>query len=174
MIPNTLKLQFRKPDRSEIEAIARVWHDGWFDAHGTVAPPAFSEHRTFETFVERTEAHLETSRVASEAGRILAFSRWLERELDQFYIAASARGSGLAARFLAYTEAEMARAGIQSAKLVCAAGNDRARRFYNRHGWQENPVTDSPLWTRDGSRFELPCHPFTKSLTAGSHPAHDD
>ena len=66
--------------------------------------------------------------------------------LDQFYVAAQVRGTGAAAILLADAEQRLADNGFDIGWLTCAIGNDRAARFYVKHGWQqvETAVENAP------------------------------
>lgn len=57
-------------------------------------------------------------------------------ELNQLYVSASARGTGVAAALLADAEANLRVKGVETAWLVCAIGNERAAKFYEKHGWR--------------------------------------
>jgi GNAT superfamily N-acetyltransferase len=56
-------------------------------------------------------------------------------EVNQLYVARSARGTGLAGRLLAEAEARIRAGGARTSWLVCAIGNFRAARLYEKHGW---------------------------------------
>ena len=58
-------------------------------------------------------------------------------ELHQLFVAADARGSGVAAALLADGESRLARNGIRQAWLDVVVGNQRAMRFYDKHGWRQ-------------------------------------
>jgi GNAT superfamily N-acetyltransferase len=59
-----------------------------------------------------------------------------EDELNQLYVAARVRGLGVAARLLADGEEQLRGKGVKTAWLACAIGNERAARFYEKHGWR--------------------------------------
>ena len=56
-------------------------------------------------------------------------------EVEQVFVGAAARGTGLAAVLLAEAEQQVAAAGHSTAWLAVVAGNARARRFYEKQGW---------------------------------------
>jgi hypothetical protein len=82
---------------SEADALAELWHAGWQDAHARILPAELARHRTLESFRRRMHEHLGNVRVAGDLGKPLDFSMLKDDELYQFYVAAAARGSGLAA-----------------------------------------------------------------------------
>jgi GNAT superfamily N-acetyltransferase len=57
-------------------------------------------------------------------------------EVYQLYVTAASRGSGIAAALIADAEARLSKAGIATAWLACAIGNDRAVRFHEKRGWR--------------------------------------
>ena len=48
----------------DVEAIARLWHDGWRDGHLGHVPPELVEARTDESFRVRSEARIAELTVA--------------------------------------------------------------------------------------------------------------
>ena len=68
-------------------------------------------------------------------------------EVEQVYVAAGHRGSGVARLLLAEAERLVAAGGHPRAWLAVVAGNERARRFYAREGW-----TDEGPFSRAASR----------------------
>jgi len=140
----------RAAHASEIGALARLWHDGWQDAHAKLAPPGLVRARTLESFRARLVAAHDDTRVAGPAGAPLGFFMLQDDELYQFYVAREARGSGAAAALIADAEALLAARGFATAWLACAVGNDRAARFYQKGGWRRARTTVNRLETADG------------------------
>ncbi|MGX5731802.1 GNAT family N-acetyltransferase [Pseudoxanthomonas beigongshangi] len=128
-------MQVRRFEPSEIHALARLWRDGWQDAHAAILPAELARHRTLASFAERLADGLPRVRALGTVGQPLGFAMIKDDEMYQLYVAAAARGSGAAATLLADAEARLARAGVNRAWLACAIGNERAARFYARQGW---------------------------------------
>ena len=59
---------------SETDALARLWYDGWQDAHATILPPALARARTRQSFAERMAAALADVRVIGPQGAPLGFA----------------------------------------------------------------------------------------------------
>ncbi len=154
---------FRPDDRA---AIVRLWHDAWHDGHASVLPAHAVAERTLESFELRLGPLEAGGLVAEAAGEIIGFSAIEGNEVDQFYVAAKARGTGLASGLLATTEMELARRGVRDAVIQCSAGNDRAHRFYARAGWRDSGVRQAPIWTPDGRHETHPTHIFVKQLSS--------
>jgi ribosomal protein S18 acetylase RimI-like enzyme len=125
----------RNAEDTEIDQIARVWFDAWRDAHLALAPPELTTARTLESFRQRIADAIAEVRVIGPVGAPVGLCMIKHDELYQLFVASAARGSGAAAALLADGEARLARCGVQTAFLACAIGNDRAARFYEKHGW---------------------------------------
>ncbi len=132
----------RPADPAEIDLLARIWYDGWQDAHLGLLPPALARRRTLASFSERLRAALPNVRVVGSPLPAPAVGFYLVRgdELCQLYVSSASRGSGAAAALLADAESRMKRDGVQTAWLACAVGNDRAARFYEKHGWRRSSI----------------------------------
>ena len=153
----------RPADPGEIDHLARLWHDGWQDAHAGLAPPGLARARTLKSFRERLAAALDDTRVAGPAGAPLGLCMLKDDELYQLYLAREARGSGVAATLIADGEARLAERGVATAWLACAVGNDRAARFYEKCGWVRARTTVNVLDTQDGV-FEIAIWRYEKSM----------
>jgi len=125
----------RPAEAAELDHLARLWHDSWRDAHGTIVPAEVVRARTLDNFRERLAAVLPDVRVAGPVGAPLGLCVLKDDELDQLFLSREARGTGVAAALLADGEARLAARGVTLAWLICAIGNDRAARFYEKHGW---------------------------------------
>jgi len=99
-------------------------------------------------------------------GAPLGFYMLKDDELDQFYVAARARGTGLAAQLIADAEARIANTGFETAWLACAIGNDRAARFYEKSGWRMAGAFTSKLSVPEGI-VELDVWRYEKFLRCG-------
>ena len=159
----------RVPNELELDQLARIWYDGWQDAHARILPPELARHRTLESFRRRLQSALQDVRVSGPVGRPLGFSITKDDELYQLYVAAESRGSGLAAIVLQDAKERIGALGFQMAWLACAIGNERAARFYEKHGWERVGRMVSELPTPDGS-FALEVWRYEKKLD-GLRPA---
>jgi ribosomal protein S18 acetylase RimI-like enzyme len=140
----------RDAEPDEIDQLARIWFDGWRDAHADILPAALARHRTLDSFRERIRGALDETRVGGPRGAPLGFAMLKGDELYQLYVAPAARGSGLAAALIADAEARLAAAGVATAWLACAIGNDRAASFYEKAGWRRAGVMTYRPETPDG------------------------
>jgi ribosomal protein S18 acetylase RimI-like enzyme len=153
----------RAADEADIELLAKIWFDGWHDAHAAIVPAALTRLRTLDSFRDRLRADLDAVRVASADGSAVGFSMLRGAELYQFYLSAAVRGSGIAALMMADAEARLAERGVRLAWLACAVGNDRAARFYEKCGWRRAATVVSDADTTSGP-FPLEVWRYEKSL----------
>lgn len=130
-----MSLICRAAGPDDLETIARIWEDGWGEAHRTLVPPELIALRTSDSFRRRAAEALRYTRVIEDRARILGFWMVRDDEVYQFYVDADARGTGVAQALMSDALAALRDAGVSRAWLHCAIGNDRARRFYERSGW---------------------------------------
>ena len=149
-----MPLTVRPPDVSELDHLAQVWHQGWHDGHGHIAPAGLVKARTLEQFRARLAAALADTFVIGPKGAPDGFFMLKGDELYQFYVARAARGSGVADALMEAAEAELARRGIATPWLACGIGNDRAARFYDKRGWVNARTQTNRLETPEGV-FEI-------------------
>lgn len=145
-----------RPARTEeLDALARLWYDGWQDAHAAILPEALRRVRTLPSFRMRLRESLPRVRVAETGGEAVGFAIVEDDELYQLFVSAAARGTGTAAALVADAEEILAAAGVETAWLACAIGNRRAARFYEKCGWRLAGEMVNPLPMPDGSTLEL-------------------
>jgi ribosomal protein S18 acetylase RimI-like enzyme len=162
-------VQIRDAAEAEIAGLARLWYDGWQDAHRAILPAELARLRTLESFAERLGAALRTVRVAAGSGQPAGFAMTKGAELYQLIVSAEARGTGVAAALLEDAEARIAEAGVAVAWLACAIGNDRAARFYEKHGWRRAGTMINELETPQGI-FPLEVWRYEKRLRRSRMP----
>jgi GNAT superfamily N-acetyltransferase len=153
----------RPASPEDLEPLARLWRQGWRDAHLAIVPDALVALRTLESFTERMAAALPRARVLGPAGAPLGFYFIKDDELYQFYLAGEARGTGAAATLMADAEARLLALGITTPWLACAIGNARAARFYQKAGWTLARTEIVPTETSAGV-FPLEVWRYEKAL----------
>jgi GNAT superfamily N-acetyltransferase len=157
-------MEVRNAEVADIDPLARVWYDGWQDAHAEILPAELARRRTLESFRRRLEEVLSNVRVVGRHGAPVAFCITKGDELYQLYVMAASRGSGIAAALVADAETRLAQTGVETAWLACAIGNERAARFYEKCGWHRTGNMVSRLDTPEGV-FPLEVWRYEKSLS---------
>lgn len=145
--------------------VARIWESGWRDGHLGNVPDELAAVRTPAEFRRRAAARIPATTVALAAGRVVGFVVVVADEVEQIYVAAAARGTGVADRLLSHAEAVIAAGGHERAWLAVVAGNARARAFYERRGWSDTGRFDYPADVAGGS-LAVPAHRYAKRLRA--------
>ena len=154
--------QLRAATLDDVGAIAEVWHSGWIDGHLGHVPEALFEHRRPADFLRRVPPRIACTTVAVVDGRVAGFVTVHDDEVEQLFVAAAARGSGVASALLDLAERQI---GDRHAVtwLAVAAGNARARRFYERCGWQDRGGFEYAAEIAGGT-LPVPCRRYEKNL----------
>jgi len=153
----------RKAEEHELDGLARLWFEGWNDAHAAIVPADLKRLRTLESFRARLHQALPAVRVVGQPGTPLGFCMLKGDELYQLYVAAEARGSGVAAALIDDAEARLSSSGVETAWLACAIGNHRAARFYEKRGWRRAGTMINHAETSEGT-FALEVWRYEKAL----------
>jgi ribosomal protein S18 acetylase RimI-like enzyme len=157
-------MDVRAAELTEIDHLARVWYEGWHEAHAQIVPPELTRLRTLESFRHRLQAALPNLRVVGPSGSPVGFCIVKGAELYQLFVSAQSRGSGIAAALIADAETRLSTSGVETAWLACAIGNERAARFYEKCGWRRTGTMVNQLETSDGL-FPLKVWRYEKPLT---------
>jgi GNAT superfamily N-acetyltransferase len=155
--------ELRSATTADADVIAGIWHRGWRDGHLGNVPEALVAHRTPESFRVRTARRLGDTTVAVVRGDVAGFVMVTGDEVEQVFVSADHRGSGVAAVLLAEAERQVAAAGFAEAWLAVVPGNARARRFYEREGWHDSGGFDYQAVTA-GETVAVPCRRYAKSV----------
>jgi len=148
---------------TEIDQLAKIWYDGWRDAHERILPVELARDRTLESFKVRLREALADVRVAGPPEEPAGFCILKDDEVYQLYVSAQSRGAGVAGALAADAEARLAERGVKKAWLACAIGNERAARFYEKSGWHRVGNMISVLQTAEGP-FSLEVWRYEKVL----------
>src|SRR5262245_12233929 len=143
----------RPAGADDLEPLAHLWYEGWLDGHAGHVPDDVYAHRRPEDFRRRLADRIEASTVAVDGEAILGFVTVVGDEVEQLYVAPAARGTGVASDLLAHGEGEV----DGTPWLAVIAGNTRARRFYERHGWSEVGA-----FVNDTDGASIPCLRYEK------------
>jgi ribosomal protein S18 acetylase RimI-like enzyme len=157
----------RQARPEDAPAVTEIWISAWRDGHLGNVPDYLIEIRTEESFYTRAAQRIEDTIVAEVAGEIAGFVMTSGDELEQIYVAAKYRGAGIANALIAESERLIRAAGYDRAWLAVVAGNERARRFYERSGWIDEGAFDY-MAKSDRGPIPVPCHRYVKDLGEGS------
>ncbi|WP_309547142.1 GNAT family N-acetyltransferase [Rhizobium rhizogenes] len=145
--------------------IARLWHDGWHDAHANLVPLEILAYRTPDHFAVWLKQASDVFHVATNPD-LLGFVSIKGAEIVKLYVAKPARGTGAAQDLLSFAERLLRENDVKEAELFCTAGNLRAEKFYRRENWLLSRTFDDALWVPEGvnEKVEVSTHRFCKTL----------
>jgi ribosomal protein S18 acetylase RimI-like enzyme len=163
-VPGELSTTLRAATTDDIEAIATLWHGAWQDGHLGNVPESLLPHRRLEDFHARVPPRVPRTTVANIGANanVVGFVTVHDDEVEQLYVAAQARGTGIAIALLRHAERSIA-ARFDVAWLAVASGNARARRFYERSGWRDAAGFDYAAEI-EGGTMPVPCRRYKKRL----------
>jgi GNAT superfamily N-acetyltransferase len=95
---------------------------------------------------------------------VAGFVMVVHDEVEQVYVSARHRGSGVAAILMNEAEGQVRANGYQMAWLAVVAGNARARAFYEKAGWHDEGPFDYAASAETGP-IVVPARRYTKSLS---------
>ncbi|CAD7925906.1 unnamed protein product, partial [Amoebophrya sp. A120] len=155
---------FRAAVVGDVEAIAKIWYDVYQISHAHLVPPELLQHRTLETFRQRTPGDLAKTLVAvtgsSNAdsedslpeGQVCGFVSTRGTAILHLFV--GLRGCGVGRQLLQLAERQIFHDASGSASsrpdadgstrceqvvahLHVVHGNEAARQFYKKCGWVE-------------------------------------
>lgn len=141
----------RMATRDDLPAIDRVFRDSFCDTFAHLYDPAdlaeFMAGFTPEAWREEFDDERYAFKVADADGEIIAFvklgpsalpiesdARFIE--LRQLYLLRGHHGSGIAAELMDWALGEARRRGFEEIYLTVYVDNHRAKRFYQRYGFE--------------------------------------
>ncbi|GAA0943568.1 GNAT family N-acetyltransferase [Pseudonocardia zijingensis] len=161
MVDDAVALRPARPE--DAPAIADIWRRGWRDAHLGNVPDELVAARTDVSFDVRAAERTADTVVATVGGAVAGFVMVVGDEVEQVYVAAGHRGSGVAAALLAEAERLVRAGGHERAWLAVVGGNTRARRFYERGGWVDEGPFDHAAEGPAGP-IRIPAHRYVKHV----------
>jgi ribosomal protein S18 acetylase RimI-like enzyme len=143
--------------------MAEIWHLGWRDGHIGHVPQELLEARTPESFRARASERVTETTVALIDGAIAGFVIVVGDEVEQVYVSAEQRGTGVAEALMREAERQVRENGYSKGWLAVVAGNARARAFYERRGWRDEGPFDYAA-ASDGGPITVPSHRYVKDV----------
>jgi GNAT superfamily N-acetyltransferase len=157
------QVALRSGRTEDAQQVAEIWREGWREGHLGLVPDELARMRTDESFGVRAAARVGDTTVAELDGEIAGFVMVAGDEVEQVYVAAAHRGTGVARELIAEAERQVAAGGFSSAWLAVVPGNRRARAFYERAGWTDEGPFEYQAATEHGS-IAVRCHRYTKAV----------
>jgi GNAT superfamily N-acetyltransferase len=153
----------RSASPEDAPALAAIWHAGWRDGHLGHISPQLEAARDADSFRTRAAQRVGDATVAVINGEVAGFIMVVDDELEQMYVGARHRGTGVADVLMTDAEQRIAAAGYTTAWLAVVAGNARARRFYERRGWSDAGVFVYSA-AGDGTPIPVRAHRYVRQL----------
>jgi GNAT superfamily N-acetyltransferase len=163
MSSSGLVVMLRQASLEDAETVSDIWHRGWQDGNLGFIPQELVEARTEESFRDRALARVGDTTVAIVDGEVAGFVMVVDDEVEQVYVSAHYRGTGVAAVLIAEAERQVKANGYDKAWLAVVAGNARARSFYGRAGWHDEGPFDYSA-SSDSGPITVPAHRYTKLI----------
>src|ERR1700674_5445220 len=104
---NNSNVMLRNGNPEDANDIAEIWHLGWRDGHLGYVPHELVELRTEESFRARASERLSETTVAVVAGALTGFVIVVDDEVEQVYVSAPHRGTGVAAVLMSEAERQV-------------------------------------------------------------------
>lgn len=161
---STPPIAVRAAGNNDLQAVARVWAEGWRDAHEQWVSPELMVLRTEASFRPRARARIQSTLVAVDGLSVLGFVIVVHDEVEQMYVDRESRGSGVAAQLLAAAERVVAARGFEQTWLAVIPENIRARRFYERRGWVDQGAFSYEA-EGDSGPIHVLCRRYVKALS---------
>jgi ribosomal protein S18 acetylase RimI-like enzyme len=156
-------VMLRAAQAEDASDIAEIWHLGWQDGHLGLVPQELVDVRTEASFRTRASERISDTTVATVDGAVVGFVMVVDDEVEQVYVAAAYRGTGVAEVLLGKAERRISANGHRKAWLAVVAGNGRARAFYKRAGWVDEGPFNYAAAAED-RKIAVPCRRYTKLL----------
>jgi ribosomal protein S18 acetylase RimI-like enzyme len=161
------EVTLRRGRSEDADRVGEIWSSAWRDGHLGLVPDELAAVRTNASFRARAEQRAGEMTVAEVDGLLAGFVLVVDDEVEQVYVDAAHRGTGVAAALMREAERQVRASGRREAWLAVVAGNARARAFYERAGWRdEGPFTYAA--TTEHGTIDVPCHRYAKQLKASS------
>ena len=162
-------LELRRASVDDAAAIAAISVRTWHHAYSDFVDPRTLAERTIELQQPRWTLRLQTGNevwVAELDGVIAGYAGVAPSTdddaqprtgaLTDLYVEPAAQGAGLGAQLHEHAITRLAEREFSAATLWSFAGNEQARDFYERRGWQLDPSgagQEDPCWRDPAVRY---------------------
>ena len=135
------ELRVRSMQTAELDEVIDVWYRSLDASLASMPADKRGTEQQARAFFREVVAVRYRLFVAARAGRIVGVLALQGGDLDRLYVDAGAQGQGVGSALLA----EAKRLSPRGLRLVTLQANSRARRFYERHGFESYEWGRSPL-----------------------------
>jgi GNAT superfamily N-acetyltransferase len=157
------QVTLRAARAEDARELAEIWQLGWQEGHLGLVPRELVDARTEASFRTRASERISDTTVATVDGTVVGFVMVVDDEVEQVYVSAAYRGTGVAKVLIGEAERQVRANGHRKAWLAVVAGNGRARVFYERTGWVDEGPFDYAA-AAEGGPIAVPCRRYTKLL----------
>lgn len=164
---DAVTIRAARPD--DVAAVARIWREGWREAHLGRVPDELVRARTAASFLERAGHLVDITTVAVISRQVAGFVMVSEDELQQLYVDSENRGGRIARPLIAAAEHQIADNDHSRAWLAVVPENVRARRFYERLGWSDQGQFDHAAPGPVGP-IAVPANRYVKDVHPSARP----
>ena len=144
-------VRIESADNEDVNALVELWIELASDQrrHGSHLDAEANRSVIHQTMLQHVVT--ETAFLAEEDGEIVGFATFEEDTgryrldvsrgiIHNIYVRAGDRGRGIGSELLAAVEATLQTSGVDVVSLQAMAPNDRAVRFYRRHGYEPHRI----------------------------------
>jgi GNAT superfamily N-acetyltransferase len=117
-MPETPKPTLRPAAPEDADEVAEIWRLGWLDGHEGLVPQELVDARTDESFRTRAAGRVADTTVAVVDDEIAGFVMVVGDEVEQVYVSAQHRGTGVAGALLDAAERQVQANGHAEAWLA--------------------------------------------------------
>ena len=154
---------------ADTAALATLWSSCYYDQQGVHSlPQSFLDQRMPHSFLTRTTPRIPHTTLACTTTAIVGMYTLAGAEIEQFYVAETARGVGVGGRLMEHAEARLGME-FEEGELYVLPGNDRAVQFYEKCGWGWKGEVRHCVEVQ-GGEVELQLMKFGKLLQAPEAP----
>ena len=116
IVSNLPNVTLREAGLEDADAVAEIWRSGWRDGHLGFVPDELVKARTEESFIVRARERVDDTTVAAVDGVVAGFVMVVDDEVEQVYVSALHRGTGVAALLLDEAERQVRARGYPDAR----------------------------------------------------------
>lgn len=129
-------MDFRVARPDELSEIASLYHKIWHETQAPFQHPDIATFRDVSFMQNRINVFYPNIIVALNDQQLVGLVVAKEGRISQLFVDQSMRGKKVGHKLLELGEAKLVAESCEQASLNCIVGNDDARRFYERNGWQ--------------------------------------